>query len=292
MNKCKICGCRNYKSIYNGKIRAGTHMKMTSEVFDVIQCEECKLASLSPIPKINYSSSEYRELYNDTSDIKDYISMYDQEQTPRISKIGIEKFRNRVVADIGCGGGSFLDSISGIAQKTVGIEPYVGYHSSLTQRGHEVYSSTQESLHKLEKCVDVIISFGVIEHTDNPLEYLNDAYSLLKKGGKIYLETDNLDDFLIKMNILEFEQFFYRTAHFWYFERNSLRRIMEIAGFKNISEGFRHGYDLSNAFMWMKDRVPTGTDKVKNISSFCNDTWKRFLEESGKAELLHFSAVK
>ena len=87
MNKCKICGCRNYKSINNGKIRAGTNMKMTSEVFDVIQCEECKLASLSPIPKINYSSSEYRELYNDTSDIKDYISMYDQEQTPRISKI-------------------------------------------------------------------------------------------------------------------------------------------------------------------------------------------------------------
>jgi len=96
----------------------------------------------------------------------------------------------------------------------------------------------------------------------------------------------------MKMNIPEFEQFFYRTAHFWYFERNSLRRIMEIAGFNNISEGFRHGYDLSNAFMWMKDRVPTGTDKVKNISSFCNDTWKRFLEESGKAELLHFSAVK
>ena len=67
---------------------------------------------------------------------------------------------------------------------------------------------------------------------------------------------------------------------------------MEIAGFENISEGFRHGYDLSNAFMWMKDRVPTGIGKVNNISEFCNDAWKRFLEDSGEAELLHFSAVK
>jgi SAM-dependent methyltransferase len=292
MKNCNICGGHDYDKIYAGTIRAGTHLKMTSEVFDVIQCEDCKLASLSPFPKIDYSSPEYRELYNDTSDVKDYISMHDHEQTPRISKIGIEIFRDKVVADLGCGGGSFLDSIRGVAKKTIGIEPFSDYHSSLKQRGHLVYPSTQDSLNTQVNCIDIITSFGVIEHTENPLEYLNEAYSLLKKGGKIYLETDNLDDFLMKMNIPEFEQFFYRTAHFWYFERNSLRRIMEIAGFNNIYEGFRHGYDLSNAFMWMKDRVPTGTDKVKNISSFCNDTWKRFLEESGKAELLHFSAVK
>jgi len=292
MNNCKICGDLDYETIYNGKIRAGTHLVMTSEVFDVTQCKECKLAGLSPIPKINYSSSEYRELYNNTSEVKDFILNHDHEQTPRISKIGIENFRDKVVVDMGCGGGTFLDAISGVAQKTIGIEPYVGYHSSLSQRGHEVYSSTQESLHKFEKCADVIISFGVIEHIENPLEYLHDAYSLLKKGGIIYLETDNLDDFLMKMNIPEFEQFFYRTAHIWYFERNSLRRIMEIAGFEKISEGFRHGLDLSNAFMWMKDRVPTGTGKVKNICSFSNDAWRRHLEESGQAELLHFSAVK
>ena len=106
-NNCKICGGLNYETIYNGKIRAGTHMKMTSEVFDVIQCEECKLARLYPIPKINYSSSEYRELYNDKSDIKDYISMHDHEQTPRISKVGIENFRDKVVTDLGCGGDHF-----------------------------------------------------------------------------------------------------------------------------------------------------------------------------------------
>lgn len=162
----------------------------------------------------------------------------------------------------------------------------------MRQRGHEVYSNSSEALHKLGNFVDVIVSFGVIEHTDMPIEYLTEAYSLLKKGGKIYLETDNLEDFLIKMNIPEFDQFYYRTAHFWYFDRGSLRKIMENTGFEDISEGFRHGYDLSNAFMWLKDRVPTGTGKVNDISPFCNDAWKRYLEESGQAELLHFSAVK
>ena len=42
--------------------------------------------------------------------------------------------------DFGCGGGSFLDSIKGIAKKTIAVEPFVGYHESLKLRGHEVYS--------------------------------------------------------------------------------------------------------------------------------------------------------
>ena len=291
-NKCEICSGHEYETIYNGEIRAGAHPKITSELFDVKQCKQCNLAYLDPIPPINYSSPEYRNLYNSTSDVRDYISIHDHEQTPRLAEIGIEIFRDKVVVDLGCGGGSFLDVIKGVAKKTIGVEPFTGYHHSLEQRGHEVHSSSQKALQQLEESVDVITSFGVIEHTERPVEYLGSAYSLLKKGGLIYLETDNLDNFLMKMKIPEFERFFYRTAHFWYFERNSLRRIMEITGFKNISEGFRHEYDLSNVFMWMKDLIPTGIGKIQNISSFCNDAWKRYLEESGKAELLHFSAEK
>ena len=196
-----------------------------------------------------------------------YIKVHDKEQTPIISSIGIENFRNKVVVDYGCGGGSFLDLVKGVASKTIGVEPFKGYHNSLSSRGHEVYSSIKKINSQRFGSIDIIVSFGVIEHTKNPVEYLKGAYKLLKKGGKIYIETDNVNDFLMKMKIIEFERFFYRTAHYWYFDDMTLKRSLEIAGFKNINVGFRHGYDLSNALLWLRDRKPSGNSKIKNIST-------------------------
>jgi len=292
MKKCILCDGIDLDTIYNGQIRSGNFKKITTESFSVIKCKSCGIGKLEPIPKLDYTSSEYRELYNDTSQISEYIEMHDHEQTPRISIIGIEKFRNKVIADLGCGGGSFLDTIKGVASKTIGIEPFTGYHKSLKNRGHEVFASIEDVDDKYLNNLDIIISFGVIEHTTNPIEYLQGAFKLLKKGGELYIETDNVNDFLMGLELDEFKQFFYRTAHYWYFDDSSLKKSLEIAGFENIKVGFRHGYDLSNTLLWLRDRIPTGVGKIKNISKNCNSSWANYLEQSGQAELLHFSAVK
>ena len=134
MKKCILCGGIELDTIYKGQIRSGKFKKLTTESFSVIKCKSCGIGKLKPFPKLNYTSSEYRELYNDTSQISEYIQMHDHEQIPRISSIGIEKFRNKVVADLGCGGGSFLDIVKGVTSKTIGIEPFTGYHKSLKNR--------------------------------------------------------------------------------------------------------------------------------------------------------------
>ena len=292
MKKCILCDGINLDTIYNGQIRSGSFKKLTTESFAVIKCKSCGIGKLEPFPKLDYTSSEYRELYNDTSQISKYIQMHDHEQIPRISSIGIEKFRNKVIADLGCGGGSFLDAVKGVASKTIGIEPFTGYHKSLKNRGHEVFSSIEEIDAKYLNNLDIIISFGVIEHTNNPIEYLQGAFTLLKKNGELYIETDNVNDFLMGIELDEFKQFFYRTSHYWYFDDSSLKKSLEIVGFENIKVGFRHGYDLSNTLLWLRDRIPTGVGKIKSISKNCNSSWVNYLEQSGQAELLHFSAVK
>ena len=292
MNKCIVCNGKDFDTIYNGQIRAGSFKKLTSESFSVIKCKSCGIGKLDPFPELDYTSSEYRELYNDTIEISEYMHMHDHEQTPRISRIGMEKFRDKVVADLGCGGGSLLDAVKGVASKTIGIEPFDEYHKSLKNRGHEVFSSIEEIDAKYFNNLDIIISFGVIEHTTNPIEYLQGAYSLLKKGGELYLETDNINDFLMGIDLDDFKRFFYRTAHYWYFDDYSLKKSLEIVGFKNINIGFRHGYDLSNTLLWLRDHIPTGVGKIKSISKNCNSSWVNYLEESGQAELLHFFVVK
>ncbi len=289
--KCIVCGSTKHKTIYSGPIRSGVFGKETENSFDVVECNECGLTKLKHFPEVDYDSSSYREDYNETSKIENYIAMHDSEQSPRVSRIGIEKFRNKTVLDYGCGGGAFLDSIKGVANETIAIEPFHGYHKSLNDRGHKVFKYAYEAK-KYKSKIDVITSFGVIEHVNNPLEMLIDIFELLSTGGSAFIETDNLDDVLMHFNIPEFNKFYYRTAHYWYFDSNSLSNICKKAGFDKIKKGFRHGFGLSNTFQWLKERKPLGDSQLKFIDPICNDLWRATLEKSGHAELLYFEVEK
>ena len=187
--------------------------------------------------------------------------------------------------------GAFLDSIKGVARDTVAIEPFIGYHKSLQERGHEVFNYAEDAK-KYNGKVDIVITFGVIEHVNDPLPMLNDIYGLLSEHGTAYIETDNLNDVLMHFDIPEFNRFFYRTAHYWYFDSTSLSNLCKKAGFKNVKSGFRHGYDLSNTFQWLKERKPSGVNQLNFIDPICNEVWRASLEKSGMAELLYFEVKK
>ena len=289
---CISCGSTDFNSEYKGKIRSGRWPDLTKETFSIVSCKKCELAFLEPFPEIDYSESDYRKNYNNSDEINTYFITHDQEQTPRINKIGIEKFRRKKILEFGCGGGSFLDAVKGVSEHTVAVEPFKGYHSSLLQRQHEVFSSSEEALNKYRNKIDIIVSFGVIEHVKDPNQFLQEAYELLVEGGELILETDNKDDFLMNMDLPEFKMFYYRTAHYWYFNEKSLKNLCINSNFRNIEMNYRHGYDLSNVFHWLLDKKPTGLAKTTGISSYSNEAWRLFLEESGQAELLHVTATK
>ena len=291
-NSCICCNTSELSEVYEGPIRSGSLGKLSKEIYTVLECLECNLKFLDPVPQIDYELDDYRLSYNDSCQEHDYLKMHDHEQNERLHRIGVENFRGKTVLDFGCGGGSFLDCIKGLAAKTIAIEPYSGFHAGLKARGHEVFSSASEAMADYSNHIDILISFGVIEHTENPLVYLEQAKSFLSSSGMLFLETDNSDDFLMQLDFPEFKKLFYRTAHYWYFEPVSMMNILKMADFANPSVGFRHNYDLSNAFMWMKDKIPTGIGRLENISKNCDLSWKNFLEESGQADLLFCSCEK
>jgi hypothetical protein len=127
---------------------------------------------------------------------------------------------------------------------------------------------------------------------ENPQQYLKDAFFLLKKGGKMYLETDNLNDILMKLNVKFFDKFFYRTAHLWYFDNITLRKISEQAAFSNIKISFRHNFDLSNTILWLRDEEPTGNGKLNFLNDKIDKNWIEFVESSGLADLVCIEMTK
>ena len=289
--KCILCDNIEFEVVYDGIIRSGSPGKLTKENHQIIKCTSCGITKIKEFPKIDYDSGKYRLEYNDSSSISDYYTAHDEEQNERISNIGIQNFRDKIVLDFGCGGGSFLDSIKGVAKKTIGIEPNVEYLDSLISKGHEIYRSIDECK-KLYGTIDIVISFGVIEHIQNPLDYLKSSFDLLKPAGKLYLETDNLDDVLFQFNITDFNSFYYRTVHNWYFDKNSLKLLCEKAGFSFVQPGFRHGYGLSNTMNWLNLKSPKGNDRLPFLNETLDYHWKKTLEKEGFAELLYFVLQK
>ena len=89
-----------------------------------------------------------------------------------------------------------MDAIKGVASETFGIEPCQDLHENLKFRGHKTFTDVNSARKILMARVDVLISFGVIEHVENPIQYLQDIFDLLKPNGVCYLETDNLNDIL------------------------------------------------------------------------------------------------
>jgi 2-polyprenyl-3-methyl-5-hydroxy-6-metoxy-1,4-benzoquinol methylase len=294
MTSCDLCNFQDYKVIYDDVIRDGLVGIKSTIKHKVVKCCGCGLVRLldNPITMEYYQSDEYRNAYNETINPSDYIEMHDKEQPPRLAILGADFFRDEIVLDYGCGGGAFLDLVSGLSEKTLGIEPFSGYHESLRGRGHEIFSNIEAAQSKYEDKVDSIVSFGVLEHVEKPQQYLKDAYCLLKKGGKMYLETDNLNDILMKLDIPSFNEFFYRTAHLWYFDDKTLKQMANQAGFSNIKISFRHNFDMSNVILWLKDNKPTGNGKLDFLSNGVDQNWIEFVESSGLSDLVCITMIK
>lgn len=291
---CPACGGKTWNIIHDEKIRDGSFGKITEAPVRVYQCEACNLARLERfiLGAREYESIDYRQRYNESSDDKVLLSMHDPEQGARVALIGFERLRDKVVVDYGCGHGAFLDAVAGVARVTVGIEPLKVMRASLERRGHIVYGCARDALSEYRGKVDVVASFGVIEHVDDPVSYLQGAFGLLADGGCLILQTDNLDDILMVSKAQGFSEFFFRTAHNWYFLSSNLEMMVLGCGFEAIKATTTHSFDFSNFLMWHKEGKPTGVGKMQLFDSVFDRFWAATVEKAGHGDLITLFAKK
>ncbi|KAF7967960.1 hypothetical protein HWV62_32471 [Athelia sp. TMB] len=111
------------------------------------------------------------------------------------------------VLDVGCGGGLFSESLARMGARTVGIDAsesniaIASLHASADpglapspvaslRKGSLAYRHTSaEALLEEKKLFDVVCSMEVIEHVDNPANFLETCAQLVKPGGHLFLST-------------------------------------------------------------------------------------------------------
>lgn len=292
MDNCIVCNHQDLTTIYEGHLRTGSFGKHTNKKYNVYLCTHCKSKFIKDIlPQDYYQTPEYRQDYNDTIDLQKFYQENDLNDTNKITQIGLNTFRNRVVADFGAAAGSFLQAINNISSYTIAIEPSKHFHDILNQYNKYVFSYGTELVKEGIK-VDIATSFDVIEHVPSPINYLKEIYESLEKEGKLFLKTPNFNDILHELLPKEFDTFNYRTAHLFYFDETSLEYVLKEAGFVNYKIRYTHDYDISNLLFWMKDLKPTGLGKTDLFDNGFNQIYKNYLEKTSKASHLWVEAIK
>ncbi len=290
---CAICGGTNLDVLYRGPIRIGRFGNFSREDHIVWKCTQC-LAGFLPNTLGQsdqyYESQAYREEVDSGTDVADYFRLHDGEQAANLAVTGTSIFRDKIVADVGCGGGSFLDAVKGYARGAVAIEPSKIFRESLSQRGYASYPYAKDALLDHRGKVDVVTSFSVLEHVEKPLSFLKDMRDFLVPSGKVILSTPNADDALLEALPDGYPSFFFRKAHLWYFNPQSLKGLMERAGFRQIRIIPRQRFGLSNFLRWMKDRSPQGHKRFEFVSEVLDASWKAELERTFRCHYLYVEA--
>ena len=130
------------------------------------------------------------------------------------------------VLDIGCSEGSLLDLFRQAGWTCTGIEPSTYAAFARRHYGLNVHRGVFESTELSPASFDLVAALRVLEHVAEPRDMLHRVRTILRSGGRLYLETPDawkprhrLDEFL-------------GAQHLWLFTTESLTHLLEGSGFR------------------------------------------------------------
>jgi SAM-dependent methyltransferase len=83
-----------------------------------------------------------------------------------------------------------------------------------------------------EDSFDICILADVIEHVRDPADFLRHVRRILKPGGVIFIATPSTDSWSARLLGRQWME--YKPEHLFYFDRNSIERLLQSAGFDHI----------------------------------------------------------
>ena len=285
---CEICNSSKAGLVYHGKIRNGSPDHLTNNTVTVFQCSECRTFwhDASTENSALYESNTYRENMGEIVSLSEFYKKHDVEIIDKLNYTGTEVYRNKLFMDVGCGGGGYADYINGVARQTVLIEPNESFADQLRNKGYEVYPYMCDALSRYKNSVELLTSYDVIEHVDDPQRFIQLVYDLLAPGGTAYVGTPTEYPILRQLLGVEFDAFVFSMQHIWVFSRASLEIMAKKSGFTDITVKFYQRFGIGNLISWLQMREPRGEAQYSFLSPALNSLYKTEMAKEETAEYL------
>ncbi|MFV0464528.1 MAG: class I SAM-dependent methyltransferase [Lachnospiraceae bacterium] len=287
--KCKICSADKIETIYKGTIRNGGIGKFTEEEIPVYQCSCCKVIWHENLLESSeyYESTEYRDSLEGSSREEDFYQRHDKESLDKFLYTGTERFRNKIVADIGCGCGAFLDLVSGAASEVIAVEPSAAYRKIMDRKGFHTFAYGKQAAEVFGNRAGTVVSFDVIEHVEDPRQFLMEIYDLLEAKGTAVIGTPTDAPIMRELLGETYEkQILYSTQHLWIFSEQSLKQLCQESGFHKVEIKFFQRYGIENVFSWMIAKEPQAAVVSSIFTDTLNQAWRGQCSDLGLADYM------
>jgi len=201
---------------------------------ETVVCENCGLVRSLKQPdeessKIFYSEY-YRNIYNP---FNNYLinKLYEQREKERILKYVT---KDKIILEIGCGGGWNLMPFQKRGYKHYGFDfdkEFIKYGKG---KGLNLFLGSVEEAIKMGIKCDYLFLDQVLEHVDNPINFLKSLKPLLKDNAIINIYVPSLD--LLLWGYTDYDLLkTLQNAHNFLFDEFTLKAVGIIAGFKIIN---------------------------------------------------------
>lgn len=245
---CPLCGKNNYKLLFRDKNRReGLNIES-----NYVKCKKCGMIYLNPILDFK-KFKEYDEIYSTKKGyyaksnhlvkilyflLEGYNLLFERSRYyHRIdSKKGLDKDGSKKrILDIGCGDGAKLIPYYRMGREVYGVDlssKSIEQAKKKLPEGAFFCKDLRNAGFKND-FFDMIRADAVLEHIEDPINFLILCRKYLKKNGKLCLYVPNAESFCMKVfgkyNINCWVPF-----HINFFSEKTARKMLSQAGFQKI----------------------------------------------------------
>lgn len=194
------------------------------------------------------------------------------------------------VLEIGAEKGGFLERLSGIASRRVGVDACPEYARTLADLGFEGHRYLEDV--PAEARFDRICFFSLLEHVAEPDVFLAAAAARLSDDGMIVLEVPSANEPLLTLyDVPAFKDFYFQAMHPRVYGVAALTRSLERAGLRVEALRHKQRYGLDNHLNWLRKGTPGGDPVLRRIlAGQAADAYVSALETAGITDTVYVAA--
>jgi SAM-dependent methyltransferase len=209
-----------------------------SHGYPVAQCQGCHLLMLSPQPSDEVLLGIYSANYflGDGTPAHEILNSEMKRATARLYLDLLASYgENRgQLLEVGCGHGDFLIEARDRGFKVTGVEfsaDAVKVARSKTE-DVDVFCGEVDKVNLSPQSFDVCVLSDVIEHTRDPVSFLETIHRVLRPGGVLFVATPSLDSWsarILRQRWMEF-----KTEHLFYFDQQTIQHLLFKTGYEEV----------------------------------------------------------
>jgi len=231
--ECPLCKKKEWDILYR------------LDKFNIVRCRSCSLI----FRDIYLSADSAKNLYSKgyfTNEQADYFFNYPEEKEnlfrSRMRMLRPYVSKNGKLLDVGCAIGTFLKIArdSGLEVKGVETSEYAAGYARDNYGLDVIRGEFNAAKFSKDDTFDVITMWDVVDHAEDPIVFLKDAASILKKGGYMFVETTMEDSLVYAVCGGVYKLSFglikgpaakgHPVHHSTFFSRPTLRKALESCG--------------------------------------------------------------